>query len=484
MLAVNISAKLPPHLGQRVLLTAIGGGIIADLLLRATPWGLNVLLTVGLLLLGTLVLTRSGRVTLAGEGRWLAIPVLVFAAALAWRDSPTLNVANAIALIVAGALAALTSRAGQLRLAGLTQYGLGIVYLLGYALAGLLPTLRGELVWRWRVAPAVAVGRGLLFAIPPLVLFGALFMAADASFDHLVRTAFVIDARAFVVHLGLMATYAWLIGGTLHEMLVAPLRPRSWRGPDSRIALGGVEAITMLALLDAMFLVFVLIQLPYLFGGGARVAELGYSAYARRGFFELVWVAGLTLPLLLWLHWLIRGATPFAQTSYRILAAVQVGLLFVIMTSAGQRLQLYVADLGLTELRVQAAVFMGWLALVLLWFLATVLRGQRRRFAFGALVSAWLVVVALDVANPDDLIVRTNAHYDHLESALGFDERPLASLSADALPAVVDALPRLSPPAQRLVRDRLTARHGEPTGDWRTFNLSRELAHRRLCCPS
>ena len=39
-----------------------------------------------------------------------------------------------------------------------------------------------------------------------------------------------------------------------------------------------------------------------------QVVAMGYSEYARRGCFELVWVAGLTLPLLLWAHWLIREA--------------------------------------------------------------------------------------------------------------------------------------------------------------------------------
>ena len=125
------------------------------------------------------------------------------AAALGWRDSPTLNVANALALLAAATLAALTSRAGQVRLAGLTQYATGIAYVLGYALAGLLPTLRGEIEWRrwrwrWWSDPALAAGRGLALAIPPLLLFGGLFMAADANFEKLVRDLFAFDRRRWL----------------------------------------------------------------------------------------------------------------------------------------------------------------------------------------------------------------------------------------------------------------------------------------------
>jgi Domain of unknown function (DUF4173) len=484
MHAVNNAAKLPPHLGAPMVITALAVGVVADLLLRVTPWGLNVTLVAGLVVLAGWGLTRWGGVALEGEGRWLTAPCLFFACALTWRDSPTLNVANALALVVAGTLAALTSRAGQVRLAGLSQYALGIPYVVGYALAGLLPTLRGEIVWRrcrwrWWSDPALAAGRGLLRALPPALLFGGLFMAADASFEKLVRDVFAFDPADVILHVALMAVYAWLIGGTLHEMLVVPLRPRQWLDRSGRLSLGIVEVAVVLGLLNLLFLVFALVQLPYLFGGVVQVARLGYSEYARRGFFELVWVAGLTLPLLLWAHWLVRDSGPGGQRTYRLLALGLVCLLVVVMASAIQRMQLYVASSGLTELRVQASVFMAWLAVVLGWFMLTVLRGHRRRFAFGALASAFVTIAGLDFANPDALIVATNAYYGHLETDAPFDERPLASFSADATPAIVDALPGLSPEAQRPIRAKLNRRFGPQStadGDWRAFNWSRDQA--------
>jgi hypothetical protein len=115
MHAVNNAAKLPPHLGAPMVITALAVGVVADLLLRVTPWGLNVTLVAGLVVLAGWGLTRWGGVALEGEGRWLTAPCLFFACALTWRDSPTLNVANALALVVAGTLAALTSRAADRR---------------------------------------------------------------------------------------------------------------------------------------------------------------------------------------------------------------------------------------------------------------------------------------------------------------------------------------------------------------------------------
>ena len=97
MFGVNNAIKLSPKVAVRVLAAALAAGTLADLLLRATPWGLNAaLLVLGFLAAGYWVSHANG-VTLEGEGRWLCLPVMFFALALAWRDSPTLNVANALA---------------------------------------------------------------------------------------------------------------------------------------------------------------------------------------------------------------------------------------------------------------------------------------------------------------------------------------------------------------------------------------------------
>ena len=466
-------------IGGRLLIIAIIFGIAADLLLRETPWGLNVLLVALLGIGAAALLARWGNMRLEGDGRWLAVAIVVFALGLVWRDSPTLTVANAGALLVASTLAALTARVGQVRLAGVTQYLLGVSYVIGYALAGLTPLLVGPNRWRttlrtgWTV-PAFAAGRGVLVALPPLVVFASLFAAADAEFERFLGEILDLDLQTTLVRVGLMLLYAWLLSGVLREMLLAPERSREWTQPPSRLGIGTIELAVVLGLIDLLFATFVVFQLPYLFGGQSQAATLGYSAYARRGFFELVWVAGLSLPLLLLLHWLIRKASPVAERLYRVLALFMVGLLFLVIASAVQRMLLYVTTNGLTELRVQASAFMAWLAVVLVWFAFTVLRGQRRRFAFGALMAGFVTVGMLNVVNPDALIVRTNAAYGALLGDNPSDERPLASVSADATPAIVEALPTLAEADRHALETRLLRRWPAADGsDWRSFNWSR-----------
>src|SRR4029079_13270344 len=54
--------------------------------------------------------------------------------------------------------------------------------------------------------------------------------------------------------------------------------------------LGTVEALTVLVAIDALFALFVGLQLAYLFGGLDTMAAGGitYASYARRGLFSLV----------------------------------------------------------------------------------------------------------------------------------------------------------------------------------------------------
>lgn len=52
---------------------------------------------------------------------------------------------------------------------------------------------------------------------------------------------------------------------------------------------------------------------------------------------------------------------------------------------------------------------MVWVAFVLAWFVATVLRSRRQRFAVGALAAGLAVAFSLNLLNPQALIASVNA---------------------------------------------------------------------------
>jgi hypothetical protein len=142
-------------------------------------------------------------------------------------------------------------------------------------------------------------------------------------------------------------------------------------------------------------------------------------------------------------------------------------------------MRLYQSEYGLTEQRLYATVFMGWLAAVFVWFVLTVLRNRRERFMFGAVVTGFVVIFALQAINPDKLIVRTNVSL--AQSGKDFDVNYIATLSDDAIPPLIEALPSLKETEQQKVFDSLIApRLATPKSDWRTWSWSRHRAEKAL----
>jgi hypothetical protein len=261
--------------------------------------------------------------------------------------------------------------------------------------------------------------------------------------------------------------------------------PRDLAIPRPRVvSLGIVEVGIVLGLLDLMFLTFVVIQVRYLFGGAGRVeatAGLTYSEYARHGFFELVTVTALALPLLLLAHWLLRTENRAHERLFKALAGVMIGLLFVIVASALQRMYLYQQEFGLTELRLYTTIFMLWISAVLVWFVLTVLRDRRERFAFGALLAGFAAIFAINAMNPDALIASTNL--DRMEQGKRFDAYYLTTLSADAVPVLVDSLPEIGDKVlwkDHTVKQDLVYRWDTKRPDWRTWNLGRARARQSI----
>jgi hypothetical protein len=329
------------------------------------------------------------------------------------------------------------------------------------------------------------VGRGAALALPLLLVFGSLLMAADAGFDRLIGRTFALDLPLVTSHLGLALVLAWVAAGVLRALVipspsavpaVAAGDVAAEAQPARRPHLGMVETATVLGLLDLLFLAFVVLQLPHFFGSyGDLLAPGGatFSEYARRGFFELCMVAGLVLPLLLAVHWL-SGDDPRAARVFRVAAGAMVGLVFVIILSALHRMRLYQSAYGLTELRVYTTAFMLWLTAVFGWFCWTVLRGRRERFAFGAVTAAVETIVLLHVASPDALIVRVNAARE--QAVVRFDALYAASLSGDAVPGLLRRLDAVPAEGRCPVARRLLRQWSGADEDWRAWSLGRSRA--------
>ena len=474
-------------------IAGIAMGLAGDLLLRDQKVGINWLLITLLIIVAMHVIAWRERIVFAGEGYWLLMPLVVLSSFVAWRDSSTLTGLNILAWLCVMALITVRARSGTLRDGGILRYILdGIVTGIAAAV-GAFGVLLNGINWQRLHVPQVrhgsAIVRGLVLSVPIVLVFCALFAAADAVFAQWVNrlTNFDVDLSNLFEHVIPIGFYTWIAIGVFWLMFTIKVDYSATFSRPTFMRLGMIEVGIVLGLLNLLFAAFVIIQIRYLFGGVTQLNlddNLTYAQYARRGFFELVTVAALLLPTLLLAHWLLQPQDQTTTRRFQTLAGGLLMLLIAVMASAVQRMRLYQQEYGLTELRFYTSVFMGWLAVIFGWFAWTVLRNRRSRFMFGVLVSGLIVLLGLNAVNPDALIVRTNAdRAQPIASSDGervqrndFDGLYASSLSADAVPALIDNLDLMLPDEQCRTAAQLLNQFNSTRDDWRSWNWSRQQA--------
>src|SRR4030095_5294486 len=131
---------------------------------------------------------------------------------------------------------------------------------------------------------------------------------------------------------------------------------------------------------------------------------------------------------------------------------------------------------GMTTVRLYPMIFMTWLAIVFILFGVTVLRNARQYFAWAALWSAFFILGATHLLNPDSFIVRTNIAL--MQQGRDFDTSYISDLSDDVVPELIEGLPSMSFEDQCAVRGQLNQRSikAQEEGGLRSFNLSRYRA--------
>jgi hypothetical protein len=275
---------------------------------------------------------------------------------------------------------------------------------------------------------------GVLAGLALVGVFGALFASADPVFARLVRRSVPpVSPAALAVSAVLFAA------GALATLSALRLRtaPPPVDEPVARRALRRTDWVVPLAALDALFAVFVGVQVTVLFGGHGYVLDPrgpSYAEYARNGFWQLTLATALTLAV-------IAFVAPRA-TADRVLIRVLAGplclLALVVVASALRRMGLYVEAYGFTRVRLVAFTAEALLGVAFLLVLAAGVRLRAPWLPAAVVTAAVAAVLTLVVVNPDALVARTiiaRYHHDrHLDAGY------LSRLSADAIPEI-DRLP-------------------------------------------
>lgn len=432
-----LDLELQSTASWRVLAGVLIVGLVADQALRTGTFGLGTSLAVAI---SALILAFSG-LLISRDSRVLAGAAVFFATWLSARASSWLllpDMAMAIALLV---LAASVALRGSLLDMGVAEAAARAIHAAIHGVAGagfvIRPLTR---VWN-RMAVIGPLARGLLIATPIAILLVGMLAAADPVF------ASFFQLRLDFGQLTLDA--AFVLAGSLAAAglvrLAAAMPVSRVDGPTWR--LGTVEGLVVLAVLDAIFAAFAVAQAIAATGAAGdtlRAAGLTYADYARSGFFELLWVAGITAIVLI-LFSRITGLTERStKRAFVGLGQIGIGLTLIIVFVAFRRLSLYEEAYGFTMLRLYCQIFAVWIVVVFV-LIAIDMGGlfQGRWFVGATSISAMAVLLVLNVANPEAIVVALNI--DHARLTHKIDVQYLADLSSDATPALLASRSQLDP---------------------------------------
>jgi hypothetical protein len=473
-----------------IAMAAVAIGLWAQLLFFDTGLGINYPLAMAALIAAAWFVPERPTRWPALPDVWLPAAALVLAMFVALRGDPTL-----VALDILGSLTLATLAIASFGGMEVVRRPFAPIFVLGLrvalaAVGEVAPVVEGI---RRRVPLSRArsgagrmsgVLRGLLLALPLLLLFLVLFSSADAVFGRLVSDLpdLDLDLGSLLGRSMLAVVAAWLTAGLLAYVAIGHESERGLGAIRVHRWLGMTEAITVLVLLDLLFAAFVAVQATYLFGGRDTLEASGltYAEYARSGFFELLAVA-------LTVGWLVLALETFIarrSRAYVVAVVVLIGLTLVVLASAFLRLRLYQDVYGWTELRFYVLAAIIWLAIGAVAAIAFVLRDKTRWLPHFLVILSVAFGLAFNLIGPARVIAEQNiARLADpslpADAYQGLDLLYLSTLGDDAM-AVIAAhqtdLPQtISGQYVRVIESRLREIRLDPaTDDWQAWNLSRD----------
>jgi hypothetical protein len=339
--------------------------------------------------------------------------------------------------------------------------------------------------WR-RWLPAVV--RGLVLALPVVLVFAVLLSSADPVFERAMKNLFDVERLPeYLFRLTYILIGMYLLTGVILYAILSSREERlpSPENPRVKPFIGFIESAVVLGSVSLLFAVFVAIQFRYFFGGAENITAEGftYSEYARRGFGELAAVAFFSLVLFLGFGSLTRRDSALQRKIFSAIGMVLVALVVVMLVSSYRRLQLYEDAYGFTALRIYTHVFIVWLGILLVAVAGLDLAGRIRWFSAAALGMAFGFMLTLAVLNVDATIVRMNglrsfaAETDVLRSRVNvaLDTSYFEELSADAVPELIKLYETSPAPEKDLIGAGLSCRLAQmeqsQTNAWQSYRM-------------
>ena len=461
-------------------------GLLFDYFFYDQMPGISFPIYIIFIILGLLTISRILKKQINKQVVWLLIPLVFFSTMVFIRTSTLLTFFNVCISLILLLLIAKTVYGNKVNNFLMKDY-IKIIFLPLKFIFPLFRTL-SELFSLHKVnkkqKTLFHIVRGIVIAIPIISVFILLFSSADLIFQKYVSDLITINIQPETfIRIILILIVTLIFIGAYSYIFQEAKKQKDIKQEDKKYIIGNIESSVVLGSINILFLLFILVQLTYLFGGESNISSQGftYAEYARKGFFELIAVAVISLLLLLTIEKYTVQKEKSPILWFKILSTAMVAQVIVIMVSAFTRLLLYEEAYGFTTLRLYSHVFIILLGIIFCLLVYKIHWDSRENmFALRVFISVILFLVGMNLLNPDLFIARQNI--ERFSTTKKIDVSYLSSLSDDAIPEVVKTLDMLDGDMKSSLGYELywrTQLDRDFTG-WQSFNISRTEAKRVL----
>lgn len=245
---------------------------------------------------------------------------------------------------------------------------------------------------------------GLGIALPLTFLIVAMLMSADGVFANMIIK---LVGNLFLPQNVIAVTFLFVLGYWLFYCFVSGLARKevSQKTKESKQA-EPIIAITFTSVLLVVYVLFCSIQIWYLFiGKGKLPEEFTYASYARRGFFELLFVSLINFLMVVVCNWKFR--------KNKILNGVLIAISvcnFIMMASSFYRMVLYVKAYHMTVMRMYVLWFLAMLAVSMAGVVYTIFHKEKRLYQY-LFVVVFVFLTALSAVRPQAYVTRYNLEH-------------------------------------------------------------------------
>ena len=318
----------------------------------------------------------------------------------------------------------------------------------------------------------VAIGVGI--SIPCLLFLLIMLSLADEIFARTIHQVFSWIFRIIEIDSlwrGLLGAVAgFYLFGVIYAVYVQPHRDETSQQGE-RIRRGDLMILNIvLTSVLLIYTLFVIIQFRYLFARPDNLPYgLDYVQYARRGFFELLFLTGVNILFILLAVWLSKAQVGKGAKLTKILCLYLCAVTVVLLVSSFYRMWLYSSDDGLTRLRFMVFGFLIFEAVGLLFTFFYIIRPKFNIVAVYAII-ALSYYLLLNLVPMDRIIARDQIDR-YFETGRGGISYTL-TLSPDAAPEIARLLESENDHARNAAQAYFERASRFETENWRQWNLS------------